>query len=291
MKFSVAALSAALAVSVPLAASAQQGYTWSYDRYITHSVYDSTLSLVYGVPQTDDVQFAAHCVFGAQGPFVRATIGADIGQLPQGFDTVLHVNGDGYQQSMNATVVRHEEFLHGVEFPMTTGDQFMRALAGQSVLNYMVDRQRGHQLGLRGSAGPVRQFASECANIQQLTRDARRRANRIAPLSEKQAITPKPGDFGCNLFPGLASRNSDTPQSTTFVNHSDGYRVVMWLDFNGQPVEYATLNPGESVSIDSFLTHPWMFTDAPGNCIQIIDLQPGVSRYSIAAASPIFGAE
>ncbi|WP_323035444.1 hypothetical protein [Pararhodobacter sp.] len=290
MRFSALATAAILVFSTPVAAFAQQGYQWVYDRYITPSAYDSDLNLTYGVPQTDDIQFAAHCVFGAQGPFVRVTMGADIGPMAHGTPTTLQVSGNGYVQAITASVVRFEEFLYGVEFPLATNDPFLRALAAQNALIYAVPGQQSHTLGLRGSAGPVRQFAADCANIQRLARDSAGRPDPSAPLT-KQTATAKPGDFGCNLFPGLASRNSDTPQTVTFVNQSGEYRTVMWLDFNGQPVEYAALNPGESTTIASFLTHPWMFTDGPGNCIQIIELQPGVSSYAIAAASPGFGDE
>lgn len=290
MRFSALAATAILALTAPVAASAQQGYTWSYDRHITESAYDTSLILSYGVPQTDDIQVLAHCVFGAQGPFVRMTITADIGQMQQGAAAQLQMSGDGYVQTINASVVRFEEMLYGVEFPLATDDRLIRALAAQTSLIYAVTGRSSHTLGLRGSAGPVRQFASECANIQQISRDARRRANRMAPLA-KQAAGAKSSDFGCNLFPGLRSQNSDTPQTATFVNQSDGFRAVMWLDFEGQPVSYAGLNQGESTTIDSFLTHPWMITDGPGNCLQIIELQRGTSQYALTVPGRFFGDE
>lgn len=271
----------------PVAASAQQGYTWAYDRDVSPNVFETNLSLRYGVPETDDIQMFAECGIGASEPLVRVTLGAPIGNLPKGTGVQISFSGRGYSQTIEAAVVRHDEFLYGVDFVVSPTDRFIAALAGQNSLTYAVVGQPAATLSLRGSAGPVRAFAADCANIGDLSQA-------VAPQGKDPtgaSATPRPGDFGCNLFGSLASQNSDVPQHANFVNHTDGYRVLMWLDFSGQPVEYARLNPGDSASIDSFLTHPWMVTDGPGNCIQIFELQQGVTQYDITAPSPNFGDE
>ncbi|WP_417599276.1 hypothetical protein [Pararhodobacter oceanensis] len=272
-----------LALTLPATASAQQGYTWEYGRHVMADVFETSLSLVYGVPETDDVQMFADCGIGAGGPLVRATVGAPIGDLPGGAGVQISFSAPGYAQTLNAEVVRHEEFFHGVEIVIEPDDSLLTELAQRAALTYAVHGQPAATISLAGSAGPVRSFAGDCAHIGDLTPN-------IVPASSHSSAPPI-GSFGCNMFPGLASRNSDVAQNVTFVNNSPGYRVVMWLGFDGQPVEYGRLNPGESLSLQSFLTHPWMFTDGPGNCIQIIELQPGVSSYSIAAPSPDFGSE
>ncbi len=282
MKNPVFAVSLIFATLTPIATFAQQNMQWTYDRYIQPSVYETSLSLTYGIPQTDAIQFSAHCVFGANAPFVRVLMGADVSNQQTGAVVPLQVAGDGYNQAFNAEVVRLEEFIYGVDFPVATDDRFIRALAAQSVLSYAVTGQQAQTLSLRGSAGPVRSFAADCANILGISRREARR--------NRQADS-KPGDFGCDAFPGLRSQNSNTPQQATFTNRSDGYRGVLWLDFDGNPVDYAGLNQGESVSIDSFLTHPWMITDGPGNCLQIVHLQQGIGRYDLTAPGHFFGDE
>src|SRR6478672_3855581 len=68
---------------------------------------------------------------------------------------------------------------------------------------------------------------------------------------------------------GAKSQNSNTPVKVTFVNKSGEFRAVMWADFKGKLVPYANLEPGQRYTVNTFATHPWVFTDGPGNCIQM----------------------
>ena len=98
-----------------------------------------------------------------------------------------------------------------------------------------------------------------------------------APASEVKAVTPavSGGEVSCSQLSTLRSGNSDTPTKITFVNNSGAHRAILWLDPTGQPREYASLNTGQEVTLDTFLTHPWMVTDGPGNCLQIVMPSPG----------------
>jgi VHL beta domain len=51
-------------------------------------------------------------------------------------------------------------------------------------------------------------------------------------------------------------------------------RAILWLDFSGHPKDYANLQNGEQAVFDTFMTHPWMITDGPGNCLQIVMPHP-----------------
>jgi VHL beta domain len=81
----------------------------------------------------------------------------------------------------------------------------------------------------------------------------------------------------CSAQGKMRSKNSNTPTKITFVNESGSYRSIMWLDFKGTPKPYANLNDGEQVTLETFLTHPWMATDGPGNCIEIVVPRAGSS--------------
>ncbi|WP_370193781.1 MULTISPECIES: hypothetical protein [Aurantimonas] len=90
----------------------------------------------------------------------------------------------------------------------------------------------------------------------------------------------------CRDFPGLRSQESARSVTVTFVNRTGEYRSVDCLDFDGQPVSYASLNPGESFRVETYRTHPWMLTDGPGNCIEIF--MPGrrdAQRFDITVPS------
>jgi VHL beta domain len=63
------------------------------------------------------------------------------------------------------------------------------------------------------------------------------------------------------------------------------FRGVMWADFKGKLVPYANLEPGQKYTVKPFATHPWVFTDGPGNCIEMWVAHPGVSKFAITAKS------
>ena len=100
----------------------------------------------------------------------------------------------------------------------------------------------------------------------------------IVSVGEAQAAS-------CSKFGKVRSQNSNTPVTVTFVNKSGEYRSVMWIDFKGQPVSYANLDPGQNYTIKTYVTHPWMFTDGPGNCIEMFMPSKGVPKFNLTAKS------
>lgn len=76
---------------------------------------------------------------------------------------------------------------------------------------------------------------------------------------------------------GLRSLNSDVPTTITFFNQSQTYRRIEWIGFDGELKEYGGLNFGESKTIKTFLTHPWIITNGPGDCQQIVKPRAGGS--------------
>ena len=77
----------------------------------------------------------------------------------------------------------------------------------------------------------------------------------------------------------------------TFINKTSESRTAMWVDFKGNPVQYFTLEPGQSYKQQTWTTHPWFFTDGPGNCIEAMIPSAGKSTYKIKVPSPGFGDE
>ena len=83
----------------------------------------------------------------------------------------------------------------------------------------------------------------------------------------------------------VRAQNSNTPVTVTFVNKSGEYRGVMWVDLKGKWVLYAKLNPGQSYTVNTYVTYPWVFTDGPGNCVEMFMPRKGVSTFNITAKS------
>ena len=94
-------------------------------------------------------------------------------------------------------------------------------------------------------------------------------------------VTPVAQRASCRAMNQMRSLESRTSVTVTFRNRSGAFRSVNWVDFNGQLVQYAALNPGESFTIQTFLTHPWVFTDGPGNCVETYLPEPGRSAFSL----------
>jgi hypothetical protein len=107
-----------------------------------------------------------------------------------------------------------------------------------------------------------------------------------APTAETLSALSEPTpDPSCKERTKFRSKNSDTKTKITFINRSGGMRGILWLDFNGQPKDYANLQNGEEAVFDTFMTHPWMITDGPGNCLQIVMPHPGASGSTLTFAS------
>jgi hypothetical protein len=73
------------------------------------------------------------------------------------------------------------------------------------------------------------------------------------------------------------SKNNNKPAKVTFVNTSGMYRSLLWLDFKGLPISMTGLNSGEQVTVETFVSHPWMVATGPGDCLQLFMPGAGVS--------------
>lgn len=92
----------------------------------------------------------------------------------------------------------------------------------------------------------------------------------VTQASAQVPSSARPGIRSCAERAGLRSEHSREPTKLTFVNKSGMYRALVWIGFKGEFKDYGGLNSGEQKTIDTFRTHPWMITDGPGNCVQII---------------------
>jgi len=77
----------------------------------------------------------------------------------------------------------------------------------------------------------------------------------------------------CSLEPSLRSLHSQAPTFLRFINATSQPVIVYWLNYEGKrdPSEgqKVTLNPGQSEGRSTYLTHPFLVTDASGKCLGI----------------------
>jgi hypothetical protein len=118
------------------------------------------------------------------------------------------------------------------------------------------------------------------AYIKKLGSGAPAEAASMPNVSASKEVPDPP----CKNRKNLRSQVSDEATKITFINRSGGMRDILWLDFNGQPKHNAHLHDGEEAVFDTFVTHPWMITDGPGNCLQIVMPHPGARVVEIVSA-------
>jgi hypothetical protein len=77
------------------------------------------------------------------------------------------------------------------------------------------------------------------------------------------------GEQHCSQLQAFRSREAKRTTAIEFVNVSSKYVQVYWLNSNGQRQLYANLAPWEIHRQSTFETHPWLVTDATGQCLGI----------------------
>jgi len=319
-----------------LPAVADDGMEWQfYESNDPDNKGAMTARLVYGVPETDNVQVTGVCdARPSTGvKFSSVTFGADIGALANGADSDLRFSGGGFEQTLHGNIERAEgEGLNGVHLDIKNDDPIWTAFADKDTLDYQVPGYRAATLKLTPGRDKLEAFVEACRTYEKAVQgDVAAGGNEQASDSEEKELfdntkelgtvaafeaflahypsgfyadlarayikklsnaaasppappspaapppaptptaIPAPGpDPSCSDLLKVKSQVSDTPAKITFINTSGMYRSILWLDFSGQPKDYAGLNSGEEVTLDTFLTHPWMVTDGPGNCVEIV---------------------
>lgn len=74
---------------------------------------------------------------------------------------------------------------------------------------------------------------------------------------------------GCAGESQLRSKSADTPSNITFLNQKSTPIKLYWLDYAGTRVYYQDLAAGETTTMNSFMTHPWVITDPSQVCLGI----------------------
>lgn len=296
-----------------------------------------TARLVYGVPETDDVQVMGVCdARPSTGvKFSSVTFGADIGDLANGENADIRFSGGGFEHTLHGNVARTEgEGINGIHLDIEHGDPLWTAFAEKGTLDYLVPGYRAATLKLEPGRDKLKSFVEACRTYAKAVlapddkaatapgngspeKDAFESAKELgtaaafeaflanyssgfyadlarayidklgaktAPAKPAVVASAAPADPTCKDQRKLKSQNSDTRTKLTVINNSGMYRSVLWLDFNGQPKDYAGLNDGEKVTLDTFMTHPWMIADGPGDCIEIVMPHAGSRVVTLGSA-------
>ena len=79
----------------------------------------------------------------------------------------------------------------------------------------------------------------------------------------------------------LRSLESATVVQVEFVNVSGQPRRVYWLDFSGTRQLYGVMQPGQRAPMQTYVSHPWMVSDASDTCLGTIVTSPDLKQVVI----------
>jgi hypothetical protein len=151
-------------VSLSLRASAASDMEWQF--FQTNDPGNKTTRLIYGVPETDNVQVSGACVHSSSvgANFSVVTFGADIGDLGNGKDTELRVSGGGFDHALKGKIFRAtgEEGVSGVQVDIGNDDPLWRAFAEKDSVDYLVPGFRAASLDLTRGRDKIQQFVKAC---------------------------------------------------------------------------------------------------------------------------------
>ena len=81
---------------------------------------------------------------------------------------------------------------------------------------------------------------------------------------------PRPSPDGLSpATDGLRSVDSRTPAVLVLVNGSGGPMTVEWVDYRGARVPYGEVLDGGRIVLNTFVTHPWVVSDAAGGTLGV----------------------
>ena len=271
-------------------APSDDGLIWMFSQFQDDRGVDTSV-LYFSVPETDNVQFSAAC--SAQDATPRVILSADVSRMKNGAVASVRFLASGFDATMKGKVRRSEsgESQDGVDMAIGAADPLWQAFGVRNAMNYSVQGQAPLRLPLAGIQEPLGNFLRDCAQFASggVVGDATQLFS--GGTGGGSANTAGATADSCAALDGVVSKNGGKTVAVEFVNRTDEYRVLLWIDFDGTPVEYTQLEAGQAYQVETSSAHPWMVTDGPGNCIEKFMPKPGQSRILISRKSPGFGDE
>jgi hypothetical protein len=130
-------------------------------------------------------------------------------------------------------------------------------------------------LAAAGFCGVVGVMAFLLLGVRQ-TPQVSENQNKIIPSTNAAQAAP----IDCKEERNLRSLATTVPTSMVFTNKGEKTVRLYWLNHNGARVLYGTLDRFQTVSQQTFVTHPWVVTDTKDECKAIY--MPAAQRMEIA---------
>ena len=114
----------------------------------------------------------------------------------------------------------------------------------------------------------------------------------VSQVEEPRAVQPatpvaQPGappqlaPISCSQERRLKAQGVDVAATIEFVNQRSASVLVYWLDFDGARQKYYDLPAGQTYEQGTYVTHPWLITDATGTCVAIYVASAGAAAATV----------
>ncbi|KAJ7756129.1 von Hippel-Lindau disease tumor suppressor, beta/alpha domain-containing protein, partial [Mycena olivaceomarginata] len=67
----------------------------------------------------------------------------------------------------------------------------------------------------------------------------------------------------------LCSQESTISTYVTFMNKTNQTVTINWINFEGNPIQFATLGIGQQVQLRTFVSHPWVIRDSNSKTLAV----------------------
>ncbi|MGE0053432.1 MAG: hypothetical protein AB7S74_04405 [Hyphomicrobium sp.] len=134
-----------------------------------------------------------------------------------------------------------------------------------------------------GASSSESRTSAEQAPTQEVPKMMRPSVGRIALAPKPSSIKDLPvaAKLPCRLRSAARSENSTEPARIRFINYGDDPIQVFWIDGDGKDQLLAEIKQDREAAVETFVTQPWLVSDADGNCIAIAQPNPGPQIFAV----------
>jgi len=233
-----------------------ENLTWA------HHVDNERARLVYGLPNSDQIEFHANCSRGSNQ--VDVIIERSAPGVRPGLSVPVTFTAGVFAETYSAVGSEFDP-IGGLSKPrlaFSVDDPIWGMLIQKDFLVIQTGSAPAYALSLTGSGAAARPFIAAC------------KAQSIAfppPVTPPLPVAQAGGDYACAEENVLFSQRTDIQSRLIFSNALSQSVQLFWLDYDGRRQAYMSLTPGETGVQPTFFTHTWLVADSSGRCLSIYD--------------------
>lgn len=246
--------------------------------------------LTHGVPQTDDIDFRAACrTQSGQATIVFAQTSAS---TAEGVTEPVSISAGSFSMTYSATGSSANN-QYGQSFPQITlpmTDPLWQTLIQESTISVKIQGTPAYTVSLKGSAKPVRLFVATCSEAQTIVEDGSSGFGDPNGFGGSGPGDQFPvhfvADFSCADAGRVRSQEGERGGQIVFKNNSARSVDINWIGYNGEVRHFATLQPGQLLNQQTFVTHAWLVQETGGRCLGIVVSRTPYREVDISGGRP-----